>query len=109
MMDTAIDCGFSMLAVAVFLGSIRLARGPSVMDRVMAFDLITTCVVGMIVLLSIRWRTTLYLELILIFSLLGFLTTVAFVMYLRGTAGPKPASADRGSAPSPGRSVDAPP
>jgi len=38
------------------------------------------------VLLSIQWETVLYLELILIFSLLGFLTTVAFVIYLNKTS-----------------------
>jgi multisubunit Na+/H+ antiporter MnhF subunit len=37
-----------------------------VIDRIMAFDLITTSAVGMIVLLSIQWKTAMYLELILI-------------------------------------------
>jgi len=82
MIDVALNLGFVMLALAILLGAVRLVRGPSIMDRVLAFDLITTCAVGMIVLLSIRWRTVLYLELILVFSLLGFLTTVAFVFYL---------------------------
>lgn len=70
------------LTVSILLGLYRLARGPHVLDRVMAFDLITTCAVGLIVLLSIQWGTAMYLELILIVSLLGFLTTVAFVFYL---------------------------
>jgi multisubunit Na+/H+ antiporter MnhF subunit len=74
MIDLALNIGFGMLSVAILLGLVRLVQGPSVMDRVMSFDLITTCAVGMIVLLSIRWHTVLYLELILMFSLLGFLT-----------------------------------
>lgn len=89
MIDLVINVSFGMLALAILLGLVRLVNGPSVLDRVMAFDLITTCAVGMIVLLSIRWRTVLYLELILIFSLLGFLTTVAFVFYLHRTTGQK--------------------
>jgi multisubunit Na+/H+ antiporter MnhF subunit len=102
MIDSAINLGFVMLALAIMLGLVRLVRGPSVMDRVMAFDLITTCAVGMIVLLSIRWRTVLYLELILIFSLLGFLTTVAFVFYLHRTTGPEPGPVARGHSDQPG-------
>ena len=90
MIELALNLGFALLALAILLGLVRLARGPSVMDRVMAFDLITTCAVGMIVLLSIRWRTVMYLELILIFSLLGFLTTVAFVFYLHRTNDSEP-------------------
>ncbi len=82
MMTYALIIAELALTVSILLGLYRLARGPHVIDRVMAFDLITTCAVGMIVLLSIQWGTPLYLELILIVTLLGFLTTVAFVFYL---------------------------
>jgi multisubunit Na+/H+ antiporter MnhF subunit len=84
-MDTVLYIGFGMLTVSILLGLGRLALGPTVIDRILTFDLITTSVVGMIVLLSIRWRTALYLEMILIFSLLGFFGTVAFVVYLSRT------------------------
>jgi multisubunit Na+/H+ antiporter MnhF subunit len=99
MIDFVLNLGFGLLALAMLLGLVRLARGPNVMDRVLAFDLITTCAVGMIVLLSIRWRTVLYLELILIFSLLGFFTTVAFVFYLHQTTDVEPASDNTPSSP----------
>jgi multisubunit Na+/H+ antiporter MnhF subunit len=85
MIAIALYLAFGMLTASILLGLFRLARGPTVLDRVLAFDLITTCAVGMIVLLSIQWKTSLFLELILIFSLLGFLTTVAFVFYLHKT------------------------
>jgi multisubunit Na+/H+ antiporter MnhF subunit len=85
MIDWATYLAFSMLMGAIGLGMWRMARGPTVIDRILSFDLITTSVVGMIVLLSIRWRTSVYLEVILIFSLLGFFGTVAFVFYLSRT------------------------
>lgn len=75
-------CG---LTLAILLGLFRLARGPTVLDRILAFDLIATSAVGMVVLLSVLWRTAVYLELILIFSLLGFVSTVAFVFHLHRT------------------------
>jgi multisubunit Na+/H+ antiporter MnhF subunit len=92
MMTYALYVADAVLTTAILLGLYRLARGPHVIDRVMAFDLITTCAVGMIVLLSIQWNTPLYLELILIVSLLGFLTTVAFVFYLNKTRAAGPAA-----------------
>lgn len=94
MMTIALYIAELTLTVSILLGLYRLARGPHVLDRVMAFDLITSCAVGLIVLLSIHWNTPLYLELILIVSLLGFLTTVAFVFYLNktGTKNPAPES-----------------
>jgi len=74
-----------LLAVAVVLGLVKLWRGPTAIDRILAFDLVCVALVGMMVVLSIRWRTELFVELILIFSLLGFLSTVAFAIYLRGS------------------------
>lgn len=85
MMTIILYVAFCVLTLAIALGMLRLARGPTVIDRIMAFDLITTSAVGMIVLLSIQWKTAMYLELILIFSLLGFFGTVAFVYYLSRT------------------------
>ena len=82
MIPAVLTLGLSLLTLAILLGLIRLWRGPTVIDRILAFDLVTTSAVGMIVLLSIQWRTVLFLELILIFSLLGFFSTVAFVFYL---------------------------
>jgi multisubunit Na+/H+ antiporter MnhF subunit len=90
MIETTINIAFAGLILAVLLGLLRLVRGPTVLDRVLAFDMIATCLVGMIILLSMRWNTVLYLELILVFSLLGFLTTVAFVFYLHATVDPQP-------------------
>lgn len=84
-MTTVLYAAFGILTLAVVGGLIRLALGPTVIDRIMAFDLITTSAVGMIALLSIQWQTAMYLELILIFSLLGFFGTVAFVYYLSRT------------------------
>lgn len=81
-MNIVLAISFVMLVAAVLLALARLWRGPTVLDRILAFDLISTGVVGMIVLLSVAWSTPLYLEAILIVSLLGFFTTVAFVFYL---------------------------
>lgn len=85
MITTILDLASILLTVAILCGLVRMALGPTVIDRIMAFDLITTSSVGMIVLLSIRWETPLYMELILIFSLLGFFGTVVFVHYLSRT------------------------
>lgn len=100
MIAAIILLAFVLLFLAILLGLYRLARGPTVLDRVLAFDLITTCAVGMIILLSIQWQTTAYLELILVFALLGFLTTVAFVGHLRQTRQP-PAPLAASTQPSP--------
>jgi len=85
MIDTVITFAFAILIIATLAGLYRLSVGPGLLNRVLAFDLITTCVVGMIVLQSMLWKTVYFLELILIFSLLGFLSTVAFVFFLQNS------------------------
>jgi multisubunit Na+/H+ antiporter MnhF subunit len=82
MKELVLNAGFLGLVLAIGLALWRLWRGPSVIDRILAFDAITTCAVGMVVLLSIRWDSAMYLELVLAFSLLGFFSTVAFVFHL---------------------------
>jgi multicomponent Na+:H+ antiporter subunit F len=88
MMEWTMVLSFGGLIAAVFLCLIRLARGPTLMDRLLAFDMIAISAMGMLVLLSIQWGSPFYLELILVFSLLGFLNTVAFASYLHRTDEP---------------------
>lgn len=101
-MNVVIYISFALLLLAIMLSLFRLRRGPSVLDRILAFDLIATCVVGMIVLLSVKWSTSVYVEVILIVSLLGFFTTVAFVYYLHRSKPMRPQEPS-GSAESPGQ------
>ena len=88
MITLIIHTGIVVLALGIVLALVRMARGPTVLDRVLAFDLITTCAVGIIALLSMRWQTNDYIELILIYTLLGFSGATAFVFYLQRAASP---------------------
>ncbi len=70
----------SMLATLLCL--LRMALGPTTLDRILAFDGIVISTVAMIALFSIYWRTAEFLELIVVIASLGFLTTVAFYFFL---------------------------
>jgi len=78
-----------MLAATILISLWRIAAGPSVMDRMLAFDLITVCGVGLIAVLSFIWETDLFIELVLVYSLMGFLGTVAFALFLYKTISPR--------------------
>jgi len=73
------------LCVTVLLAMYRMARGPTVVDRMVAFELIAGSGVGLIAMLSALRSTTYYLELILVYSLLGFLGTVTLTGLLDRT------------------------
>ncbi len=78
-----IIASFVLVGMSLLMGIMRLVIGPSVVDRIVALDAVVLCAVGFLALLSFVWRTTVYLDLLLVISLLGFLTTVAFVNYLK--------------------------
>lgn len=93
------------LGVAILLGLVRVVRGPTVLDRILAFDLIATGIVAMIGLLSVEWQTALFVELVLLYSLLGFVGTVSFTFYLHRTLPRRRSTDSDGSAESKGAMV----
>lgn len=72
--------GCYVLAMALAL--LRLYRGPSAQDRVLAMDLIYT--IGMLVLmvLAIRYRSSMYFEAALLIALFGFVSSMAMAKFL---------------------------
>lgn len=83
MSELTLNAAFALLVASVLLAVVRLARGPTIVDRILAFDAVVVCAVGLTVLLSDFWRTPHFLELVLIVSSLGFFGTVAFAAYLQ--------------------------
>lgn len=73
---------YAMMILSLFFGFIRLILGPSLLNRIIAFDTIAVSIIGIVVLFSIEQQVAYFLELILIFCLLGFVTTVALIDYL---------------------------
>lgn len=77
---------FVMLTAALVLAFIRLARGPSLVDRVVALDLISALSVGIIAAYSVETGQRILLEVAIVLALISFLGTVAFARYLERRA-----------------------
>lgn len=71
-----------ILIVALLLTIVRLIRGPTLADRILALDMFTTLAIGFIAAIAIRTGFSLYLDIAISIGLLGFLTTVALARYL---------------------------
>lgn len=69
----------SLLSLSLLAGLYRLVRGPGILNRILAFDLIALCIIALTVLFSLIHDTYHFLEIMLIFCLLGFVTTIAFM------------------------------
>ena len=78
-----IYAGAFYILLALIL-SIRLAKGPSVVDRAVAgdcIDILTSCT---LVLFAVYSGRSIYLDIALVLSMLGFIFTVVIARYLEG-------------------------
>jgi len=71
-----------ILVLSEFMVFIRFLKGPSVIDRVVALDLVVTIGIGIISIYSIITETSNFLDIAMILALIAFLGTVAFSYYL---------------------------
>lgn len=71
-----------VLALAMGLCFIRLLRGPSLADRVVALDQIAVHTVALAAVYSISVEQVVFLDVALVAALVSFLGTTAFARYL---------------------------
>lgn len=72
----------SLLALAVLFTLVRLVRGPTLADRIVALDLLSALAVSLIAVFALRTRVSLQLDIALALCLVGFVSTVALARYL---------------------------
>ena len=78
----ALNFATAALALALALCGWRLLRGPSVADRILALDTLGINTVALVMLLGLRWQSTLLFEAALMIALLGFVATVALARFV---------------------------
>jgi len=82
MLDLALTFAFACFAISLGLGALRLVRGPSVPDRVLALDALCVNTVAIAILLGIRYDSAAYFEAALLIALIGFVSTVALARFV---------------------------
>jgi len=82
MLSLAITATLGLYAVAMAFAMVRLFRGPSAQDRVLALDFVY--VVGMLcmLVLAIRYDSEMYFEGAMLMVLFGFVGSVAMAKFL---------------------------
>jgi multicomponent Na+:H+ antiporter subunit F len=86
-LGTVVDITLVALGVSMLLALVRLVRGPSLPDRVVALDLIMLLAVGTIAAFDIATSEPAFLDVAAVVALITFLGTVALARYIeRGAA-----------------------
>lgn len=81
-----VEAGVYVLCIGMVVCLVRLIKGPELADRVLAADLLSLHVVGLVVLLTIFVGNLVFFDAALVVSIIGFVSTVGFSQYIYATA-----------------------
>ena len=82
MLEVVSEITLVMLGAALLIAFIRIVRGPTLPDRIVAMDLFGVLVVGLIVVLSAYTGVRATLDAAIVIALIGFLGTIAYASYV---------------------------
>lgn len=78
----AVWFAYSALAIALVACFLRVLRGPSMPDRVLAGDLMNICGAALLAVMGIAFDSSMLLDVALILIVTGFVATAAFAQFL---------------------------
>jgi multicomponent K+:H+ antiporter subunit F len=82
LLATAMTVTLILYALAMALALVHLMRGPSAEDRVLALDYLSVVAMLMMLVLAIRYDSSMYFEGALLMAMLGFVSSVALAKFL---------------------------
>lgn len=71
-----------LLLLSMMITLYRFLIGPTLADRIVAFDVLNIMGVSLLVLLALYLQRSLYLDIALVFGLIGFLGSTIFGRYI---------------------------
>jgi len=75
---------FVLIGLAVLFSLLRLIKGPSSFDRLLAADTIAVITTALLVLIAVYAGREIYLDVALVYTVLGFAGVVVVARYLEG-------------------------
>ena len=81
-LSVAIVVTLVCFSLAIALATMRVMRGPSAEDRVLALDFISVNAMLIVVVLGVAYKSTMYFEAALLMALFGFVTVAALAKFL---------------------------
>ncbi len=73
-----------ILAALIVLSLIRLVKGPTTPDRVVAMDAVNTLVVAIMIVLGIVYDQIIFIDVAIVYALLSFVGTLYIARQLGG-------------------------
>ncbi|GEK74299.1 MULTISPECIES: monovalent cation/H+ antiporter complex subunit F [Halomonas] len=81
-MSIVILFSLAVMSLALCLAFARLFRGPSLPDRVVALELFSSILVGIIGVVAIATDVSILLDVAIVMALMAFMATIGFARFL---------------------------
>ena len=75
---------FVFIGLAVLFSLLRLLKGPTTFDRLLAADTIAVITTSLLVLMAVFFSRVIYMDVALVYVVLGFAGVVVVARYLEG-------------------------
>ena len=82
MINTILTIALAILMLSIIITLIRFIKGPSTVDRVIAFDVMTISSIALIAIISYLSNRIIYLDIAIVYGLLSFLAVIIIAKYL---------------------------
>jgi multicomponent Na+:H+ antiporter subunit F len=91
----SLDVSFVLVMLGVAFAFVRLLKGPSLPDRIVALDMMTVLIVSFCGLYAMLSEDTAFVDVAIVLALVGFLATVALARFVERRVAQTGANASR--------------
>ena len=82
MVNTILTIALAIIIISILIIIIRFVKGPSSVDRVVAFDVMSIASIAMIGIIAILSDRVIYMDIAIVYGLLGFLAVLIIAKYM---------------------------
>ncbi len=84
MLNIIIYITLGFMFTGILFSALRFVFGPTAADRTVALDTLTTIAMALLVLLSFVYQRYIYIDVALVYGVLGFIGVLVIARYLEG-------------------------
>jgi len=94
-LEFSVTVAFAALSLGLFLTVLRVLKGPTLPDRVLALDMLVATGIGFIAVTGLSTGVTFNVDIAIALGLVGFLATIAFARFVLSQPAPPDAGKDQ--------------
>jgi multicomponent Na+:H+ antiporter subunit F len=82
MVNLLLTIAVSITLLSIAISMVRFVKGPSSVDRVIAFDVMSVSSIALIAFIAVLQSRIIYMDVALVYGILGFLGVIVVARYL---------------------------